>query len=482
MADKSFEQQVQENLAGLRMKPDMAVWVEVERALHKERKRRWLIWVVLLAAAGGASFWAYENFSAKTPEPQITTSNTIKTSIEPIQKEKNTAIVDEKIEDKKEVPPFANNNQSLSTEIKSNRGVPASNTQKNKTPKPQVATPLESITAESNTTAKPSDQEKPDVVTPVRNEQKKIEPAVADLAVQPVTNIDTPHIPTEIKHAEEIPPVKTDSIFTGQQQSVVKINKKNPWQWNINVDAGKSGLRSGPTFGQKSLERAVAGPGTGNPSNGLTGPGIPGNPGNAVPGSSNLPVTVAPTIKDAFSFGLQMEATKKIGKKSSLGLSAGYLLMQTKTGVGQRIDSTAFFSLYQVSNRNGYYYSSTDSVDYTNQYHFLQLGANYYIPFRLFKAVSFRWQLGMGLDFLIATNGLHYDPVNGRLFENSSLFTKTQLYTSTGLDLAIGKQPFLYIGPHWLYSFNTLSEQGINNKHLTRFAVQASFVLPKKKK
>jgi hypothetical protein len=469
MADKSFEQQVQENLAGLRMKPDMAVWFEVERALHKERKRRWLIWLVLLAAGSAASFWVYENLSPKTPEPEIITITQTKSASGPRIKEKDKEITDEKITDTKEVQPFANNNTAISVEIKKGKIEPASVTSKTNVSKTQVTTQPESITAENNKTVKLYGQEKIAVVAPAMTEQKKIESAVAGLVAQPVTNIDTPYIPTEIKRTEEIPPVKNDSVFTGQQQSVVKVNKKNPWQWHINVDAGKSGLRSGLSVGKKSLDMFFAGPGS-------------GNSGNAATGSPFSPTTVAPTVKDAFSFGLQLEATKKIGKKSSLGLSAGYLLMQTKTGVGRRIDSTAYFSLYRVSNSNGYYYSSTDSVNYTNQYHFLQLGANYYIPFRLFKAVSFRWQLGMGLDFLIATNGLHYDAVNGRLFENSSLFTKTQLYTSTGLDLAIGKQPFLYIGPHWLYSVSTLSEQGINSKHLTRFAVQASFVLPKKKK
>jgi len=313
-----------------------------------------------------------------------------------------------------------------------------------------------------------TDEDKSGVNESAKNSLAGAEPAVA-IVTPTVTNIDTAHGQEEVKITQDISPAKMDTLSGSKQETTVKINKKNPWQWNINVDAGKSGLRNGlKFFGKANNQTYASAPGLGT-SNGAIG-------------FPTSPVTVGSTIKDAFSFGLQVEVTKKIGKKSSIGISAGYLLMQTKVGVGRRVDSTAFFSLYQASNSNGYYYQSADSVDYTNQYHFLQLGANYYIPFRLFKTVSFRWQLGMGLDFLIATNGLHYDATNGRLFENSSLFTKTQPYMSTGLDLAIGRQPFLYIGPHLLYSLNTLSEQGINSKYLMRFAVQASFVLPKKKK
>ncbi len=58
MSDKSFEQQVREELSDLRMKPNAAVWESVAASLQKERKRRWALWmVVLLTAIAGATFW-----------------------------------------------------------------------------------------------------------------------------------------------------------------------------------------------------------------------------------------------------------------------------------------------------------------------------------------------------------------------------------------------------------------------------------------
>ncbi|MEO8174565.1 MAG: hypothetical protein ABI581_15830 [Sediminibacterium sp.] len=55
MADKSFEQQVKNELSALRMKPADSVWLVVEKELQQERKRRYIIWLFLLAGLAGAS-------------------------------------------------------------------------------------------------------------------------------------------------------------------------------------------------------------------------------------------------------------------------------------------------------------------------------------------------------------------------------------------------------------------------------------------
>jgi hypothetical protein len=71
MADKSFEQRVKEELGSLKMRPDGEVWVKVEAALHKEKKRRWLVWLFLFAALSGASVWGYLKFEGKEQSTSI---------------------------------------------------------------------------------------------------------------------------------------------------------------------------------------------------------------------------------------------------------------------------------------------------------------------------------------------------------------------------------------------------------------------------
>src|SRR5437868_10076386 len=54
MADSSFEERVREELRKLRLKPEEQVWTNVEAALRQEKKRRGLLWFILLAGLAGA--------------------------------------------------------------------------------------------------------------------------------------------------------------------------------------------------------------------------------------------------------------------------------------------------------------------------------------------------------------------------------------------------------------------------------------------
>lgn len=58
MPNKSFEEQVREELSGLHIKPNDVVWQSVAASLQQKRRRRWAIWLfTLLAGLSGASFW-----------------------------------------------------------------------------------------------------------------------------------------------------------------------------------------------------------------------------------------------------------------------------------------------------------------------------------------------------------------------------------------------------------------------------------------
>jgi hypothetical protein len=274
------------------------------------------------------------------------------------------------------------------------------------------------------------------------------------------------------KSAETLPVTPTIASNEPPVTAAVVKTKKNKWQWIIALDAGSSGLRDAiklPTFTAGRLASAPA-------------PGTPSNATTPAPLS-----TVEPAVKDAFSFGIQLEATKQLGKKHRFGLSAGYSLFQTSVNVGRRVDS-AFFSgnnnaaFSSIAYSSSFYYTNTDSTAYTNKYHFLRLGADLYTPFRLFKKIAFQWQLGAGINILAATNGLHYDPSTKKIFSNNALYAKTQSYISTGMDLSIGKTPFLYIGPHWQYSFTNLTSNAGGDQHLFLSSIKVSVVLPKKKK
>lgn len=464
MADKSFEQRVQEQLAHLYMKPDASVWPEVEAVLQRERKRRWLIWIfILLAGCGGASFWAYYQFlQPEQGHEAVVTKSFIKAN----EPQKTVSSVDitskNKITDSLQVHATVKDQIIAKTEhvgLSDNVTVNKYNRRIVK----YVTPAIKESGAKANSITLPFRQETT-VIIPETDKKTNTETSPQQIRKIAVPAIDTAAEADKQVIAEQVkqPVPLTSSLDT--PAIITAKNKKRKWQWNIAVDGGISGIRKS-LFMQKVTTADVyaSSPSTGNIS-GASQPGIK-----------------IPVIKDALSFGVQLQAIRTIGKKQSLGISLGYSLFQTATSVGSSVDSTIFFSGYNLYNTNGYYYRSTDSIGYTNQYHFLQAGVDFYRDMKLFKKISTRWQLGTGLNFLVTTNALHYDAGSGRLFRNSSLFQTVQVHLSAGFDVAIGKQPFMYVGPHWQYFITDLTKISSSNQHLFLSSLRVAFILFGKK-
>ncbi|MES2329100.1 MAG: hypothetical protein V4539_05815 [Bacteroidota bacterium] len=494
MADKSFEQQVKEELSALRMKPDASVWPVVEAALHKERKRRWLIWLFLLAGGAGASFWGYNHFiqeeetqTAKIPA-QIQSSQ--KEEPKEILKTKDTTHIISQIQKRIEEPVTTSVASGETVKNKTVLRQTVSNVDKNISVKVQTG---EDVLAKKNTQSRvilkskdtnPNNDDPKLSLAPITGkttnsnftgDNKKETEKETPLIKQNTGSKDSALVSNgnEEKTKQVETPIVTPTVQNEAPAAPAVVNtKKNKWQWSIVAEAGSGGLRKSLPIGFSTTnDFAVNAPANSNNNQAFAGK--------------------EPTIKDAPAFGIQLQATRQISKKHRLGISAGYSLLQTRMNVGKRVDSVlintsngsaAWFASITGPVYSNYYYTSTDSLAYTSKYHFLRLGADLYTPFRLFKKANLQWQLGVGINILAATNGLHYDPVTRKLFSNNALYTKTQYYMSTGIDLSIGKEPFLYIGPHWQYSLSNLTSEPGGGQHLFLFAIRTSFVIPKKKK
>jgi hypothetical protein len=493
MADKSFEQRVKSELSDLRMKPAASVWTGVEAALHQERKRRWLVWLFLLAGVAGAFSLGYYYFNHDKKEIAKTAAQ-----IQSLPKEETKEITA-----RKNTPPVISEtqNQKKTAQETTLVATPTEKPMDRAGIKQTIIAAVKNIPVKSKTTRDalvvqktegdgvvkskqdrtvyddPKTQnattvEKSTTNGLVNNNKSEIEKQTGIMQQDvPVKDPASVSAKTEEKTTEPLPVTPIISSSEPPVAATVVKTKKNKWQWNISVDAGSSGLRD-----------AIKLPGLSAFRDALVAAPTP--PTNTVPAPL---LTVEPAVKDAFSFGMQLQATKQLGKKHRVGFSAGYSLFQTSMNVGRRIDSTTIFNSNAGAFSSGifsssFYYTNTDSTAYTNKYHFLRLGADLYTPFRLFKKIAFQWQVGVGVNILAATNGLHYDGTTKKLFSNNALYAKTQSYISTGIDLSIGKTPFLYIGPHWQYSFTNLTNKLGGNQHLFLSSVKVSFVLPKKKK
>lgn len=488
MSDKSFEQQVREELSDLRMKPNAAVWESVAASLRKEHKRRWVLWIIiLLTGLAGAGFWYLiqkqplkQELTNKNqpkqhrssleqagplPEKQgiIVSANakkataiqeqTVKASLssnithqanqvkrvitqQPLY-QKNIVTSDEKA--RPVTPAVKADVQQPEKGLKSLNVVVKTNTVEN------AGLPLKTISAEGELVRK-------DTSSLIRVLEDKKDTVISFEKIEPVK------------------PVLTDSAVTKN-----KPGKTNKWQWRISFSAGTSGVRNSiRSLLEQTNSRAYANAFSGNSA-----------PVSGMPGTGSGSNMVSPVVRDAFSFASSIEVVRKMGKKEqhALGLTAGYYLYTTRTGVGSLNTGTVQFSNVNASNDENKYYGVKDSASYTSYYHFFQFGLRYYQSLKWFKKINLQWYGGIGVNALLGSNGLHLGSTSSGayLFENRSLLRSIQMDISGGFDFGLGKTKQVYLGPQVQYMLSNLSKQPGVNQHLFRPSVRLSFLLDKRK-
>ncbi len=515
MSDKSFEQQVREELSDLRMKPNAAVWESVAASLQKERKRRWALWmVVLLTAIAGATFWwqmgetTTDKLTSNTvlPSDEKNDAGTNTHTFKKGSQSHNDTAVDRVV--RKAATTIKEIAASIQTKKDSHSDASVqhkekiqSSTVNNKTDLavlPQSVSPL--VLKEKKEEGLEKKEEKKIVQSgeeslEYKQKEKKViykdtkkdsilqtTTVVTAQASHPVKSDTDSSIEKELQKneqknvVEEIAPVislLTDSI--GKKE---KIKKTGKWNWYIVFNAGTSGMRN-------SLRSLLEQTNTRAYDNFFMGNAIPitGPPGSS--GTWN-PSNTKPVVRDAFSFGTSVELMRKMGKKEkhAIGFIAGYHLLTTKTGVGlSTIQDTVRFSNVNVTGDGNKYYAVKDSARYTSYYHFIQFGARYYRTLNWFRKIDMQWYGGLSVNALISSNGLHLGSTGSTvyLFENRSLLRTLQMDITGGIDFRMGRSKQLLLGPQVQYILSNLSKQPGVNQHLFRPSVRLAFLLDKRK-
>ncbi len=493
MSDKSFEQQVREELSDLRMKPNAAVWETVAASLKKERKRRWVLWMFfLLAGLSGITLWWLTQEQLQVSE--LSNKNVIRQNPDSFLKTKTLPR-----EDNITIAIDSKKDQSLKADIEK----PSTNTSSSNntlfspaTTKPasiyktsidkveliskgisnaEVVTDVQDhVSKKENKTQVSVDERKTEVVEKEvekitqQNEKKEKADTSSFVQMQDLKK-DTVEI---IKETALPKPVLSDSTQLKNSKTV----KSNKWKWRIGFNAGTSGVRNSiRSLLEKTNSRAYENAYAGNSA-----------PITGVPGTGAGAFNMKPVVRDAFAFGAFVEVMKKMGKKEqhALGLTAGYHLYSTRTGVGSLNTGTVQFSNVNTTNDANKYYGVKDSASYTSYYHFIQLGLRYYQSLKWFKKVDMQWYAGIGVNALLGSNGLHLGTMNTNtyLFQNRSLLRSMQMDLSGGVDFGLGKAKQVYIGPQVQYMLSNLSKQPGVNQHLFRPSVRLSFLLDKGKK
>lgn len=456
MAGRSFEKLVREEMEGLRIKPEEGVWQHLEAALEQKKKKRWVFWLFFagmgcLCLSTTWYFLARTDLSS-TPKPEISVpSNTLQTK--PGKTELEMAVP-------ADVP------------IQVLKGLQAGN----------VAGEKETGSGQKRPTAVPGKEmhiagiqasENPQREDREKTEENKAVQDIPSLAIdKQQENGMSAILPSTIlpKDSSFTDPHAADTTRTinGQEgdntdaQKPVGKSVTSRWQLSLAISGGRSGMRTG--IG-KMPEYPV-----------VLSANIPAFPGAA--GSWRTP-----SLLDAGSFGLNAEFSKPLRKHAGMSLLVGYQLYRTQTGVGRKIDSSVQATAAGPRSGNGAYYLSTDSAAYLNHFHFLQAGISGYLQYPISAKMQVRWNVGAAAAVLLKSNALHYDATAGILYTDNALLNRFQWNFFSSIELGLGKDPLVYIGPEWSWFVTTPYQSTVNgNQHLFRSVLKARVVLGRNNK
>ncbi|NCI45972.1 hypothetical protein [Sediminibacterium soli] len=469
MADRSFEEQVRRELEELRMQPDSQVWEDVSAALSKEKKRFGVLWILVLLMAAGGTWLFFDRQilpvnrpTAAGQQPGVQTNiPATAPAVKPVMK---TPVSDSLSTHHHALPLQATVAANMPHTI-AHTSAPAGKRTVAGSQTILPGRPVTGITAADETAAP-----KPVPVQPTTAK-------TADLTdAEKTSTTVTPAAQASQMQPGEIP-AKTvvenkDSVIAGAAEKKTSITqkKRRPWSWHISADLGMAGI----------AERAPAAD-----SANYASP-APGGNGLYNPGSVNNTAAISyklPTEKNGVYLALQVHATRYLGKGSEMGLHIGYAQYANSTGIGRRLNTQSNLlanTAFDSRSDNGYAYLSTDSATYTNRYHFLLFGADYYRALVKNDSWSLRLRLGAAGGILLASNALYFDKNAGVLYRNNAILSKTQVQLSAGLDIGLGKQPVWYLGPQVGYVLSKTNDAS-PGKHLWNAAVRLTAVLPRKK-
>ncbi|MGI8949985.1 MAG: hypothetical protein ACR2FN_00225 [Chitinophagaceae bacterium] len=444
MPDKNFEQQIREQLQDIAMEHVPEVWPQVKATLHKNKKRRWLIWFFLMAAISVCGTYFFMNNKGENNK-----ATSKKIVVKKSDKLKEDSVENESSKTKLVIRENKKNNYSKQT--KKNKEI--------------------SVAKNNNIQAKifyikkfPSNNR---LDTIEQKHFELIQPAEIIVKQKNLINsfsaknsfsgkkifIDSFNLKNSVQNkisndsAIKLP----DSLNKISTKNSSKKSKINQWQLNIVTSAGISGVSN-------NFFNSIFSPSSADAAQYISNPGSPQQ-------------YSSPNFKNGFSFSVGMQLHKQLNKRNSIAGEIAYDLSQTKTKVGERIINNSADSII--------YYANRDSLLYINYYHFFQLSANFYWQLNINHNFPMRLKLTAGAGFMFASNGLYYLSSSNIFVKENKLFYNPQLFVSPGFEFGIGKKSPLYVGPQFNYFITPFDKSSSKKIHLRSTSI--SFVIPIKK-
>jgi hypothetical protein len=536
MPESEFDKQVQRELEGLRIRPSTAVWENVEKELRRKKRRRVIVvfWLIAgIALLGSSTYFltskgdktlADTTPTAVTPVTGSSAPATQATDVHiPVQHagenassdpaattdlRKNTATDHQETASKQNLPGTGKTDASVTTANKNNTtatdkpGQPVL-TQKSRTERPASAKENLNGSRRINRSSDPVVIEaaitKGKTKKPVKTRQEDIAP-VREKPVEQVTANAIQDIAATGKESQgniaEITPA-ADSVQLKTDSAVAKIKEDDfavpvdvpvkkagskKIKWSVDLAAGGSGPVSRPFLvGNNHADLAYDNvsymPTQGG---GLWQPVSP--PANAF-GPVYSPRS---DIRPGLAYRVGVLAEFPLSDRVSFSTGLQYQYLSNNIRIGSYVNTQLIFNNFasQTVRANGVY-QGTQMKTFTNRYHYVQVPLLLNWQMNKSKKLPVILNTGFSAGYLVATNALTYDTLQGgTYYHDKNAFKRFQFSFTTGVSFRFGNNRALQwsIGPEASMGLRkTVKTEYDTRQYPVYIGVQGRIYLPKKK-
>lgn len=465
MPENEFEKKISSEMQGLKFKPSEHVWLRVEERIKTKRKRRVFVIIFLFAGIALLGYWQRSNLfdgqkndiaknvqkntsAEKQKEENSESANEINNSTATnqstgITKPEETKIATDKIADdklkyekseadkkgisiskKETTKPSKNKSNNFEKQglVKNNKknnkhGASATIVAANSKKKNSVVDDLsEDLITTPETNSKSNDVNQTEV-NPVEN---KID------SVQAVSNKQEQNATTKPDTLLKADPTKATASPVVKKEAPPK-----KWKWGFHITPGISSLNDnavsfhGSNFADYFSYQS------------------PANSGAAPPRQEPS------DVKAGFALQVGAFAQRQLSSRTGLSFGLQYGYYSNVLHLGNRVSSSQLSFAYN-RNANQVYNAGSDTIKYTNSYHFAELPILFQWQLNKNKTKPLIWSTGITVGQLITSNAVMYDTAfNGVYYKNKSQLNKTQFSLTTGFSwtIANGKQLQWNLGP-----------------------------------
>ena len=471
MPGHEFENNVQQRLDELKLRPSDTVWENVEKNIREEkRRRRMILWLpVILLFLGTSGYFLINKNGSISAETAVKTKPT---------EEKNNSITSTitKEENKNANLPNVENEKNITKELspkdsdkKSVTRIPKNRNTSSGTRQSQLSTKQ---TFDKTAIAVSNDKDQTQSLTKGNenidlnrnendvlmndNDEDLIEYANINPSLikgsSPAVGISIPENHSATVHTPEVDLNKLSAFNKNEKYRSAK------WQWGLDLSLGTSSASS--EFGLLKTAQMD------NTSVGV-------NVGSNFQSSAGRPSSIS--IEPGFYWAAGGFIQRNFTNSFALSTGLRYAQYSTRIFTASRVDSSRIFF------NSGNFATGDKASQYTNRYHFLEVPVT--AQFKLNKSISFPVfaNVGMSFGWLLGANALDYDGNSGANYMDNDRFNETQFGLHGGFSFGVlnkSKYP-LRIGPSFNYKLSGLMESASSNKHLLSFGVDFRVLLKK---